>query len=160
MYSRYLRTYSTYMNFLLITTSFFSFIFFMKNNHFSGQGLWWGAEECPVRVSQLCYFHLLLGGYCQGREFHKNFYMNCNILHLVICYVYCIVLCTFCSDCDCIVLVVFSSMCLHCKDTIPKVRNNTPRKGIARLQSPFPHSGVCERFIYSHDRSAYSDAGK
>jgi hypothetical protein len=28
-----------------------------------------------------------------------------------------------------------------------------PRKGIARLQSQFPHSFVCERFIYSHDRS-------
>ncbi len=27
------------------------------------------------------------------------------------------------------------------------------RKGIARPQSQFPHSLVCERFIYSHDRS-------
>ncbi len=32
-------------------------------------------------------------------------------------------------------------------------------QGIARPQSQFPHSGVCERFIYSHDRSAYSAAG-
>ncbi len=31
-----------------------------------------------------------------------------------------------------------------------------PRKGIARPQSQFPHSCVCERFIYFHDRSAYS----
>jgi hypothetical protein len=35
------------------------------------------------------------------------------------------------------------------------------RKGIARRpQSQFPHSCVCDRFIYSHDRSAYSAAGK
>jgi hypothetical protein len=31
-----------------------------------------------------------------------------------------------------------------------------PRKGIARPQSRFPHACVCERFIYSHNRSAYS----
>jgi hypothetical protein len=36
---------------------------------------------------------------------------------------------------------------------------NISRKGIARAQSR-PHSRVCERFIYSHDRSAYSAAGK
>ncbi len=31
-----------------------------------------------------------------------------------------------------------------------------PRKEVARPQSQFPHSCVCERFIYSHNRSAYS----
>ncbi len=41
-----------------------------------------------------------------------------------------------------------------------KFETNIPRKGIARAQSQFPHSCVCERFIYSHDRSAYSAAGK
>jgi hypothetical protein len=40
---------------------------------------------------------------------------------------------------------------LHCKGTILKFKTNIPRKGIAR---PHPHSCVCERFIYSHDRSA------
>ncbi len=35
-----------------------------------------------------------------------------------------------------------------------------PFLGIARPQSEFPHSCVCERFIYSNDRSAYSAAGK
>jgi hypothetical protein len=30
-----------------------------------------------------------------------------------------------------------------------------PRKGIARPQSQFPHSCVCERSVYSHNRSAY-----
>jgi hypothetical protein len=45
----------------------------------------------------------------------------------------------------------------HCKDTIPKIRN---RKGTTLPQSQFPHSCVCERFIYSHHRSAYSAAGK
>jgi hypothetical protein len=39
-----------------------------------------------------------------------------------------------------------------------KYRNfetNIPRKGISGSQSQFPHSCVCERFIYSHDRSPY-----
>ncbi len=49
---------------------------------------------------------------------------------------------------------------VHCKDTIPKFETNNPRKRIAPPQSQFPHSYVCERFIYSHDRSAYSAAGK
>jgi hypothetical protein len=43
-----------------------------------------------------------------------------------------------------------------------KYRNfetNIPRKGIARTQSPFPHSCVCERLIYSHNRSAFSAGG-
>jgi hypothetical protein len=35
----------------------------------------------------------------------------------------------------------------HCKDTISKIQNNIPRKGIVRPQSQFPHSCVCERFI-------------
>ncbi len=41
-----------------------------------------------------------------------------------------------------------------------KIETNIPRKGIARPQSQIPHSCVNERFIYSHDRSAYSSAGK
>ncbi len=43
-----------------------------------------------------------------------------------------------------------------------KYRNfetNIPRKGILGSQSQFPHSCVCERIIYSHDRSAYSAGG-
>jgi hypothetical protein len=36
---------------------------------------------------------------------------------------------------------------------------NIPRKGISGSQSQFPHSWVCERFIYSHDRSAYFAGG-
>ncbi len=43
-----------------------------------------------------------------------------------------------------------------------KYRNfetNIPRKGISGSQSQFPHSCVCERFIYSHDRSPYSAGG-
>ncbi len=42
----------------------------------------------------------------------------------------------------------------------PKFETNIPRKGIARPLSQFPHSCVCERFIYSQDRPAYSAAGK
>jgi hypothetical protein len=41
-----------------------------------------------------------------------------------------------------------------------KFETNIPRKGIARPLSQFPHSCVCERFLYSHDRSVYSVAGK
>jgi hypothetical protein len=41
-----------------------------------------------------------------------------------------------------------------------KFEINIPRKGIARPQYQFPHSFVCEQYIYSHDRSAYSAAGK
>ncbi len=40
-----------------------------------------------------------------------------------------------------------------------KYRNfetNVPIKGISGSQSQFQHSCVCEWFIYSHDRSAYS----
>jgi hypothetical protein len=39
-----------------------------------------------------------------------------------------------------------------------KFETNIPRKGIAPPQSQFPHSCVCKRFIFSHDRSAYSAA--
>jgi len=44
----------------------------------------------------------------------------------------------------------------HNKEPIQKIRTNIPRKRIAKPQSQFPHSCVCERFIYSHHRSAYS----
>ncbi len=48
----------------------------------------------------------------------------------------------------------------HAKNQCRKLQTNIPRKGIAGPQSQFPHSYVCERFIYSHHRSAYSAAGK
>ncbi len=35
-----------------------------------------------------------------------------------------------------------------------------PKKGIARPQSQFPHSCVCERFIYSQDQSTYFPAAE
>ncbi len=41
-----------------------------------------------------------------------------------------------------------------------KLETNIPRKGIAWPQSQFPHSCVCERFIYSHNWSAYANAEK
>ncbi len=47
----------------------------------------------------------------------------------------------------------------HCKEPIPKIETNIPRKGFGWPQSQFPHICVCERFIYSHHRSAYSAAG-
>ncbi len=41
-----------------------------------------------------------------------------------------------------------------------KFETNIPRKGIVRPQFQFPHSCVCERILWSQDRSAYSAAGK
>ncbi len=47
------------------------------------------------------------------------------------------------------------------KNQYQKLETNIPRKGIVRRPlSQFPHSCFCERFIYSHDRSASSAAGK
>jgi hypothetical protein len=40
-----------------------------------------------------------------------------------------------------------------------KFETNIHRKGIVRSQSQFPHSCVCERFIFSQDRFAYSATG-
>ncbi len=45
------------------------------------------------------------------------------------------------------------------KNQYRKFETNIPRKGIPRQQSQFQHSCICERFIYSHNRSAYSTAG-
>ncbi len=42
------------------------------------------------------------------------------------------------QDADNIVQVVY------CKDTVPKFETKIPRKGAARLQSQFLHSGFCE----------------
>jgi hypothetical protein len=58
---------------------------------------------------------------------------------------------------------VFFILPLHvytAKTQYQKIETNIPSKGIARPQSQFPHLCVCERFIYSHDWSAYSYAGK
>jgi hypothetical protein len=56
--------------------------------------------------------------------------------------------------------VTVSSPPAHCKDTVPKIGKNIPRKETARPQSQFLHSYICERIIYSHDRSAYLAAAK
>jgi hypothetical protein len=40
-----------------------------------------------------------------------------------------------------------------------KVEKNILRKGIVGPKSQFPHSCLCEQFLYSHHRSAYSAAG-
>jgi hypothetical protein len=53
----------------------------------------------------------------------------------------------------------FAIACIA-KTQYQKFETNIPRKGIAQPQSQLPHSCVCERFIYSHDQSAYSATGK
>jgi hypothetical protein len=49
-------------------------------------------------------------------------------------------------------LIVFGSLSFlyvcTAKTQYQKFETNIPRKGIARPQSQFPHSCVCERFIY------------
>jgi hypothetical protein len=58
-------------------------------------------------------------------------------------------------------LYEWNGMLQHTAKTLyRKFETNIPRKGTARLRSQFLHSCFCERFIYSHDRSAYSAAGK
>ncbi len=50
--------------------------------------------------------------------------------------------------------------CAHtAKTKYQNFETNIPRKGISGSQSQFPHSCVCEWFLYSHDRSAYSAGG-
>jgi hypothetical protein len=61
---------------------------------------------------------------------------------------------------DCFLLSFTGGILLHCKEPCRKFETNIPRKGIARPQSQFQHSCVCERSIYSHNRSAYSSAEK
>jgi hypothetical protein len=48
---------------------------------------------------------------------------------------------------------------IHCKDKMPKFRLCIPFLGIARPQSQYSQSCVCERIIYSHDGSAFSAGG-
>jgi hypothetical protein len=48
---------------------------------------------------------------------------------------------------------------LTAKTKCRKFETNIPRKGISGPQSQFPHSCACERFIYSHDGSAFSAGG-
>ena len=51
---------------------------------------------------------------------------------------------------------------LHCKTLYQKLEKNIPRNETARARpsSQFLHSCICERFIYSQDRSAYLAARK
>jgi hypothetical protein len=50
---------------------------------------------------------------------------------------------------------------VHCKDSIPKIRNKySQKRNCAAIQSQFQHSCFCERFMYSPNRSASSAAGK
>jgi hypothetical protein len=57
--------------------------------------------------------------------------------------------------------VPFSRVIYTFEDTLQRKSHFCiPFPGIAQPHYRFPHSCVCERFIYSHDRSAYSAAQK
>ncbi len=56
------------------------------------------------------------------------------------------------------ILLVYCIL-LTARNQCRKFETNITGKGIARPQSQFPHSCVCKRFIYPHNRSAYSSAG-
>jgi hypothetical protein len=61
---------------------------------------------------------------------------------------------------DCGIGLSYRPARLHtAKTKYRNVETNISRKGISGSQSQFPHSCVCERFIYSHDRSAYFAGG-
>ncbi len=47
----------------------------------------------------------------------------------------------------------------YCKEPIPKIRNKFSQKRNCAATVPIFTFIVCERFIYSHDRSAYSPSG-
>jgi hypothetical protein len=53
-----------------------------------------------------------------------------------------------------------SNVFLHCKDTIPKIRNKYFQKRNCGASVPISTSCVCERLIYSHDQPDYSAAEK
>ncbi len=56
--------------------------------------------------------------------------------------------------------VFFTNLAVYtAKTKYQNFETNIPRIGISGSQSQFPHSCVCERFIYSQDRSAYSAGG-
>ncbi len=55
-----------------------------------------------------------------------------------------------------IIVIQLSCLAIHLSTLQRKSHLCTPRKWISRPpQSPFPHSCVCERFIYSQDRYTY-----
>jgi hypothetical protein len=54
--------------------------------------------------------------------------------------------------------LVFLACVLSARITLANIENIS-RKGIVQPKSPFPHSCVCERFIYYHRWSAFSAAG-
>ncbi len=56
-------------------------------------------------------------------------------------------------------LIITMSQGYTAKTKHRNFETNIPRKGISGSQSQFPHSCVCERFIYSHHRSAYAAGG-
>ncbi len=70
-----------------------------------------------------------------------------------------------CSFITCGIWTRYAPVCCAPKSLTEKILyrklgKNIPNKETARPQSQFLHSYICERFIYSHDRSAYLAAAK
>ncbi len=95
---------------------------------------------CVLTVQYV--FHFI----CPHRSASKLDRLSCRDAWLLMCV----------SVLNCAVWVSFNAY--NWKGIIKKT-TNILRKRIARPQSQFPHSWVCERFIYYYRWSAYSAAG-
>jgi hypothetical protein len=70
----------------------------------------------------------------------------------------CHIMYVFWTNCLPVLLCLLTAAC-NAKTKYRNFETNIPRNGISGFQSQFPHSYVCEWFIYFHDQYAYSAGG-